>query len=194
MQTRLTRTRGGRLAEPRAAPQPAAAQPHPAAPSSARASAARPSDRAAATREKCAVATAGEDADRAAAAGRGGSAHPRRREELPEVPLPGRGAPPGGPGPAARTAARRSVPLASTRRRRPGCAPGPGSAQLGREHGAARGAAAGELRPARGERPVGGGSWAEGSVASCGRAVPLVGSGSQRASGSNRWGALAENL
>lgn len=72
------------------------------------------------------------------------------------MPLPGRGAPPGGPGPAARTAARRSVPLASTRRRRPGCAPGPGAAQLGREHGAARGAAAGELRPARGERPVGG--------------------------------------
>lgn len=138
MQTRLTRTRGGRLAEPRAAPPPAAAQPHPAAPSSARASAARPSDRAAAT--------AGEDADRAAAAGRGGSAHPRRREELPEVPLPGRGAPPGGPGPAALTAARRSVPLASTRRRRPGCAPGPGSAQLGREHGAARGAAAGICR------------------------------------------------
>lgn len=49
-------------------------------------------------------AAAREDAARAAAAGRGGGAHPRRREELPEVPLPGRGAPPGGPGPAARRA------------------------------------------------------------------------------------------
>lgn len=48
-----------------------------------------------------------------------------------------------------------SRPLASARRRRAGCPPGPGATQGGgREHGAASGAAAGESRPAGGERLV----------------------------------------
>lgn len=166
VRTQLTRTRRGRLPEPRSArplPPPAAAQPHPAAPSSARASAARPSDRAALMprREKMPPARLRRDGAAAPIRG-GGRSYPRCRcpagALLPAGPAPR----PVEPSPSERPSPPRRLPTGTRR-------------HAGGRQGTWRCERSGGRWVAAGRRGAAGeGDWASGSGAKSCRAAPLA--------------------